>query len=72
MKNLKKSYEFPTGLFMHDIETAWLALDRSENERQLALTAELLRWEQFMWQKFFSNPTHSPQRNILRKSFCDA
>uniref|UniRef100_A0A1I7X9L2 Spectrin beta chain n=1 Tax=Heterorhabditis bacteriophora TaxID=37862 RepID=A0A1I7X9L2_HETBA len=41
----RKQYIPPHGLFMHDIETAWEKLDRSENDRQLAIIAELQRQE---------------------------
>lgn len=32
------------GLFIHDIESAWLQLDHAENERQIALIQELQRF----------------------------
>lgn len=37
---------------MHDIESAWVALERAESERQAALTEELLR---FGFNLFFLN-----------------
>ncbi|GMS78986.1 hypothetical protein PENTCL1PPCAC_1161 [Pristionchus entomophagus] len=39
----RKAYVPPQGKFMHDIESAWVALERAESERQTALTEELLR-----------------------------
>ncbi|GMT09275.1 hypothetical protein PFISCL1PPCAC_572, partial [Pristionchus fissidentatus] len=39
----RKAYVPPQGKFMHDIESAWVALERAESERQAALTEELLR-----------------------------
>ncbi|KAJ1373630.1 hypothetical protein KIN20_036093 [Parelaphostrongylus tenuis] len=41
----RKQYAPPQGLFMHDIESAWEKLDRAENDRQLAIIAELQRQE---------------------------
>ncbi|VDK61916.1 unnamed protein product [Onchocerca ochengi] len=50
----RKPYVPATGLFMHDIESAWAFLDHSENDRQLALMMELRRQErlELMAQKF--------------------
>ncbi|CAD6193236.1 unnamed protein product [Caenorhabditis auriculariae] len=41
----RNQYAPPNGLYMHDIETAWTQLDRAENERQIAIIAELQRQE---------------------------
>ncbi|KAE9418301.1 hypothetical protein Angca_009245, partial [Angiostrongylus cantonensis] len=41
----RKQYAPPQGLFMHDIGSAWEKLDRAENDRQLAIIAELQRQE---------------------------
>ncbi|KJH48207.1 spectrin repeat-containing domain protein [Dictyocaulus viviparus] len=41
----RKQYAPPQGLFMYDVESAWEKLDRAENDRQLAIIAELQRQE---------------------------
>uniref|UniRef100_A0A915EMN4 Spectrin beta chain n=1 Tax=Ditylenchus dipsaci TaxID=166011 RepID=A0A915EMN4_9BILA len=41
----RKNYLPPEGLFIHDVESAWLRLDRAENDRQIALIQELQRQE---------------------------
>ncbi|CAI4223262.1 unnamed protein product [Auanema sp. JU1783] len=50
----RKPYVPPQGLFMQDIESAWERLDRAENNRQLAIIAELQRQERLeqMAQRF--------------------
>lgn len=40
-----KAYNPPQGLYIQDIESAWIRLDHAENERQLALIKELQRQE---------------------------
>jgi spectrin beta len=41
----RPAYAPPEGLLIHDIESAWSKLDKAENERQLALIAEIQRQE---------------------------
>ncbi|KAK6758912.1 hypothetical protein RB195_016254 [Necator americanus] len=41
----RKQYAPPQGLSMYDVESAWEKLDRAENDRQLAIIAELQRQE---------------------------
>ncbi|XGW05367.1 hypothetical protein V3C99_016045 [Haemonchus contortus] len=41
----RKQYAPPQGLFMYDVESAWEKLDRAENDRQVAIIAELQRQE---------------------------
>ncbi|CAI2353897.1 unnamed protein product [Caenorhabditis sp. 36 PRJEB53466] len=41
----RKQYQPPQGLCMHDIESAWAQLDYAENERQVAIIAEMQRQE---------------------------
>ena len=43
--NGQKGYVPPEGLLVHDIETAWLQLEKSEHGREVALKDELVRQE---------------------------
>ena len=51
----RKPYVPPEGLFMHDIETAWTLLERSENSRQMAIISQIQRQEKLeqLAQKFY-------------------
>ncbi|XP_071162084.1 spectrin beta chain-like isoform X8 [Mytilus edulis] len=43
--NGQKNYTPPEGLLVHDIETAWLKLEKSEHEREVAMRDEMIRQE---------------------------
>ncbi|GFR60145.1 spectrin beta chain, non-erythrocytic 1 [Elysia marginata] len=43
--NGQKGYVPPEGMLVHDIETAWLQLEKSEHGREVALKDELVRQE---------------------------
>lgn len=51
----RKPYVPPDGLFMHDIETAWIWMEKSENNRQLAIISQIQRQEKLeqLAQKFY-------------------
>lgn len=42
--NGQKLYNPPEGLLIHDIETAWMRLEKSEHGRETALRDELIRY----------------------------
>lgn len=42
--NGQKNYTPPEGLLVHDIETAWLKLEKSEHEREVAMRDEMIRF----------------------------
>lgn len=41
--NGQKTYIPPEGMLVHDIETAWLRLEKSEHEREVAMRDEMIR-----------------------------
>ena len=43
--NGQKTYTPPEGMLVHDIETAWLRLEKSEHEREVAMRDEMIRQE---------------------------
>ena len=43
--NGQKEYKPPEGFYIHDIESAWIRLEKSEHGREVALRDELIRQE---------------------------
>ena len=43
--NGQKVYQPPEGFLIHDIESAWMRLEKSEHSRETALRDELIRQE---------------------------
>ena len=43
--NGQKDYKPPEGMYIHDIESAWMRLEKAEHGREVALRDELIRQE---------------------------
>ena len=43
--NGQKQYNPPEGMYIHDIESAWMRLEKAEHGREVALRDELIRQE---------------------------
>ena len=45
--NGQKLYTPPEGQLIHDIESAWIRLEKAEHEREVALRDEMIRYKMF-------------------------
>lgn len=53
--NGQKLYTPPEGQLIHDIESAWIRLEKAEHEREVALRDEMIRYGKFNNKSCFDN-----------------